>query len=735
MPEEQPPEPYIPSSPDLEFTFRSDPEVDFDSLVFHIDREMQEKDRIQSNETVGISPTRVKALLQEARTVPEVTSGEALHVESLSPSYIDRRQARMGIKNLKFDIPIFLSSSSLQQMSDDRNMRSETSTIRSSPPKSEQTMRASTLSDTLGMAPPTQHPDSDDDNSMEAFDEQLKEELWSLAESARKEVDTLLEDDRIVPPQDCLRLAVPQLDRIVIRPPWDIQQEDFLASSLKEMCLASTSNAEMQNEKNLNWQAIPGHLMQLGLHDQIVDDGKLHKWLESSRGVTRSEQLIFKKQGLRLLDMDDDSDNEMEEDIDLLIDMHQPAMATIATKRDEQDLNLTLDLPVKKRCIPNTDAMQDILRSQDSLTNPESSFSTSNALETFLDLRGGKFKRTLVPKPSLANELVNDPIQSTQSQDNKIVDSCSVSGPLPSQTAIDSTAAMIQVPSTPNQDNSRCVGTKKAQPECMELEWGRSIVVDTAILEKHRSLIGSLEARGADRLNVVYRELSKVGHNACTHALPDMILSPRTALLITNLQALNQRSLPGQGVPGQGMLQTRVLKLAQEYDRLFVLAAITGPTCSLSQAQVDTMTVFTSFCASLFRSNHCTATPVWVSSKENQAIEEALNGRAWDLLCRYAFPEVEPGQSTQKAIDTVALINDETLWEQLLRKAGLNPMAAQVVIGSLRRLDQSGSNFDHGWGLRRLVQLNPGERVDMFESTLGARMVKRLSDVLDRSWG
>lgn len=77
------------------------------------------------------------------------------------------------------------------------------------------------------------------------------------------------------------------------------------------------------------------------------------------------------------------------------------------------------------------------------------------------------------------------------------------------------------------------------------------------------------------------------------------------------------------------------------------------------------------------------------------------------------------------------MIHDETLWELFLRQAGLNPVAAQVVLATLKRPDAHDFQAEQSWGLRRLVQMKAEERANMFGEMIGRRAVERLSTVLD----
>lgn len=106
----------------------------------------------------------------------------------------------------------------------------------------------------------------------------------------------------------------------------------------------------------------------------------------------------------------------------------------------------------------------------------------------------------------------------------------------------------------------------------------------------------------------------------------------------------------------------------------------------------------------------------------------------------------------------LTLLPSETTWELCLRKAGLNPYAAQCVLGMLRKPAEEGGEKEEGkegkavdeashhrqpdrsrdlpaWGLGAFVQMSKTERIAMFAQALGRSAVERVSGLLDRAWG
>ena len=761
------PEPYVPSTSELEFPLRSDEVIDSDDLLLRVGREMAEKDHSKSDEAPGINVVEARKLFQAARSLPDNALGLGSPTEMMISTHAERRRQRRELESLKLDVPFLSSASLFDPDSEDTSAGPDVDQVRWSSSKPEQAFlatsaarmdlvaplsrghgvqrpldfdfahdRSSTLHDLLRDEAMKLEDDLSVSQLDDAFDE-FDEELFRLADSAKTNLDTELDEAKADLPETCLKIPVPQLEKVAIRAPWETRDTETLRRQLDELFLIATSPSDVQEEMQMNWQAIPSRLMKVSIDDSIEDDGQSRKWVGIPQVVTKSEQMLFKRPGLRLLDAGDDSDDEIEEDLELAQDFSKPVVPTVPTKRVGHELlglDPAFDLKVNKPRAMNDDDMHDILGTKHSLEKPLPAASTSNALESFLDLRGGKFKRVQVVPQHAADELEDDPIQATQSEKTVEGNTPQTAGSRLLRELCESTTAAVQVPATPGQEIS-----KDEMPTLKRLAWPRTVVIETAILQRHRSLINFLENTGGDQVKIVYRELARVGRNKSTRASPDMILSPTTALLFTSIQALNQKTLPTQSVAGRSMVQSRVLQVAQDYDRIFiVITTTTTPAGSWTRAQTDMMTAFAGFAASLSSNDDLTVVPVWVTSKPDpQLTDSAINGCVWDMICRYGYPDTNPAASQTQDIDTVVIIDSETLWEQFLRTLGLNPMAAQIVVGALRRYEpgEGSHSPSQDWGLRRFVQMHGEERRDMFGAILGSRTVERVNRMIDERWG
>ena len=88
----------------------------------------------------------------------------------------------------------------------------------------------------------------------------------------------------------------------------------------------------------------------------------------------------------------------------------------------------------------------------------------------------------------------------------------------------------------------------------------------------------------------------------------------------------------------------------------------------------------------------------------------------------------------------INVIQEETIWEHLLRQAGLNAFAAQYILWQLKAKDGSntvGASSVSGhsptvpFGLAALVRMTDQERMEMFGQVVGQKVMARMSKALD----
>ncbi|KAK4942694.1 hypothetical protein LTR10_017643 [Elasticomyces elasticus] len=564
---------------------------------------------------------------------------------------------------------------------------------------------------------------------------------------------------------DVEKMPVPNLSEVRVSVPPEVSRSDLLASLFNDVVPSSQFSSLSNNEGRLAWSPFSPSLLDTNINERIEDTGLAEQAVRPPKGVIRSEQLLWKQPGLRLLNMNDESDEEMEEDEDLARAMSSPPQSDIPQKRiaSEGDLKPRSSASVSParekmdiddvagntrpstastRSLLPPGALRISLKPSTWQQNPEtkddvpgqhshttnSTFSASASIATFLDLRGKKFKRTQPHQKPCKEEISSDPIQTTQTETLDIQ-------PLQGVKAGNSSQASeaVQVPATPC--NKPLQLAQDTTPSMKALNGPRYVVLDTTLLQAQRALISHIEHHGKGLLAMIFRDLTagNTSMPGVTSCAPDIILNPRTALFFTHFQALNQKNLPGQSnCTGQGMVQSKIIKLMQVYDRLFVLITMPLAGDQLLSTTQDTIASFTGFCSGHAMQKTCIVSPIWIPpDPPSLRMPGNIVRWTWDLICHHAFPVIDPGHGESSSLESITLIHDETLWELFLRQVGLNPVAAQVVLAMLKRPDAHDFQTEKGWGLRRLVQMEPKGRLDMFAETLGSRTIERLSTVLD----
>ncbi|KAE8376998.1 hypothetical protein BDV26DRAFT_305164 [Aspergillus bertholletiae] len=233
------------------------------------------------------------------------------------------------------------------------------------------------------------------------------------------------------------------------------------------------------------------------------------------------------------------------------------------------------------------------------------------------------------------------------------------------------------------------------------------------------------------------------------HNLPkeaDIIVSPTASIILTTLQATTQLYLPGHKPSPQtngakcvnSPLRERIFLLAPRYRYLYVLVAQGTSSPRSGQGNIPQWTAdkrllasFTSliaFCDSM--SAISTISPVLISPSP-----DTLIGWVLALAHKHAF-KLPPGSvdlpqtaastpvcPTPKTRFDIKTMENETHWELFLRRAGLNPYAAQTILTVLRHERaiplQDDDVEKEMSALSRFIERSPERRRELFPDLIG----------------
>ncbi len=601
-----------------------------------------------------------------------------------------------------------------------------------------------------------------------------------------------------------LKLQVSKLDDVNISDPRVTTTfASMVVQTIKETRIKSIQ-AKDTDETKLNWVPIPQELLQIDMAETVDTSVFVEQLVEKPDNILRSKQLLYKEPGLRILDADVQDDGDMEEDSAFALDSAADTFwKTVPRKRRTEDgaiisfeaqqtmrqaegLQSLSPQPTQSRnssALPITNSNHhDPLQSKQSPSPPQSqlreqspasqkdmddlpepvhkakrtkivcgpsvaevvplpyAFSAAGSLESFLDLRGSKFK-----KPWLldaGSKETCDPCHCTKEIDNDLIlisqthyaAETSSGRPLERTGSPGRLGEHIEVPSTPNGE--RNTDTSTSLPSVTHLDGPRTIIMD-ADLVNNRQLHSFVERQGRNFLTIVYRDLQ---------GKPDVILNPTTCIIYTNFQALTQKSLPGQTPKVHpNTLQDMIRVLALDFELILVMVSLSASLRMQGLGnQSNNMAGFSSFCAAL-RSGYKSVqvVPLWIPIEDrldgSSATGSSLCRWTWASICRHAFKAMTTSTSAGKE-ERIGIIQEETLWELFLRKTGMNAMAAQVVLGRLKRpagTNRGGSNADEvsmsgrTWGLGKFVSISPEERLALFGKLVGVSALERINNVLD----
>ncbi|KAF2873348.1 hypothetical protein BDV95DRAFT_592732 [Massariosphaeria phaeospora] len=234
----------------------------------------------------------------------------------------------------------------------------------------------------------------------------------------------------------------------------------------------------------------------------------------------------------------------------------------------------------------------------------------------------------------------------------------------------------------------------------------------------------------------------------------DLLLSPSTGLIIATLQQLRQRALPGQ--PDRSPLRERIGVLQYRYERLVIMISeglsremeAHGTGRPLDTRDKETLAHFEKF----------------VSEIEGDVLVEYVRGGEQALarsivkqMAVYGLPHASQDISSLKfaSEETYVSVQKTSIsfslslpaWEVFLRRAGLNPFAAQVILASMKEpydltvtssspnSSESSSKSVSVFGLPAFLMMEAEERIDRFQVLLGgSRILKRVSAMMDQEW-
>jgi hypothetical protein len=556
---------------------------------------------------------------------------------------------------------------------------------------------------------------------------------------AAERVIRQIEQETLVAADATGRVQVPVMDFSVPNPPWKILQNaqgPIISVSIQKEIIKEVVGGGLpmwpgqnRGQTKLKWNPFPHDLAKTAQQEDYPADDRTWQLLLKRPGddqIADTSTITWKPQGLRILKEDDDYDDEIEtgrfqrnntQDIPVLTKKRRMEFDMGQNDGLEEEtfkpVELTSDISDSTRAGAlgrrNTSKSNDFISSKNLLGGQSDSggfglliggaFSAENAVDNFLELRGIK-KQKLTSSSHFYknNNEIQIQEQATQEehQDRSATLRSPINDPLPFPA--------LGLPTAPI-----------------------SAIVSSSLL-KHRKLIKYIESQ-LPGLKLIERDFTS--HNTIAwiphsvtrspQASPldseaDLIVSPFTGIILTTLQKIKQKPLPGHKT--RPAIRDRLEKASVRYDKLVILVSegrSAESTNGLDENNCNAFTEFVGFTLGL-----------------DATILVQFVGGGEETLFKWLVNSI-----VQHAAIGQSLLEEETHWELFLRRAGMNAYAAQSISSVVKASEsvhqQSHSKIDQV-GLAGFVQMGKQQRIDMFQEVCGKRLLERVSAGLDAIW-
>jgi hypothetical protein len=441
----------------------------------------------------------------------------------------------------------------------------------------------------------------EDDGAEPDFDELFKD-----IEPYAKEAITKVENEKLLGADTTARAEVPSVSFALPVSPWDeyskknmgkhkpdvteldAQMKFLLRIKREDLQSASSWHGLSSLERNMQWSIFTTKISKIDLDERLHGEAEVNKLLAgmTSGSIATSSSQVWKPEGLRILDAENEeeeiepADREGPVQMDDLIRKRKRKLEIEEEGPEEHRKRMVSQLPPQSQPLPHIskshhwsgrvtvqrssktgsqpDYAQDCVAPtsssrQKTLQAPTETsndlmfggFSATSALHKFMETQGRAVKP--VSSPLSTNQAL--PIRSREPSLDQLA---STSRQRPGQSTADDHAMQIAPPSLPQLPD-----LPQNLKQC-------SVIVSSAFLQQ-RALLKRIE-KLHQRAEIIYRDYDRP-HSPCKEA--DIVLSPSTGLVLTTLQQLKQRPLPGQ--PDRSRVEESVSMLQLRYERLVVI--------------------------------------------------------------------------------------------------------------------------------------------------------------------
>ncbi|KAI4934370.1 hypothetical protein J4E85_002226 [Alternaria conjuncta] len=597
-----------------------------------------------------------------------------------------------------------------------------------------------------------------EDDEGGAGSDQFFHEIEEQAERANEKI----ENERLSGADTIARVDIPYMDFSLPMAPWieysrrkggdhrpddtelQAQMQFLLRIKREDLRLAKSWHGLSIPERELKWGFLTTKVSTLSLEEKLHGESEVTKIVtELTTGdVATSSAQVWKREGLRILDEDEDEEDLDPEEYDERNDME----ALIRKRKLEMEEEVvekhrrrTSSQPTARPQIRSSTEMQESHHFGEREPTEDQSAKTRSkrldhpsqnpqvAKQATGDLMFGGFSATTALNKFMQTR--GKPVDRVESSTAKVSDSRDRDQTMTHTLPVRSRGSSSDQPVHQAQQAQT---TNKPLPQLPTVPSNLapcSFVISSTFLQQ-RGMLKLIESIYPSA-EMVYRDYT-LPHSAAKEA--EIILSPSTGLIFTTLQQIKQRALPGQ--PDKSPMKERMLKLQLRYERLIVLVSegLSREMEELGSSRPDDPR----------DTEALKAFDMFASKLEGEVLVRYVRGGE-QALARFTVVEMAnyglPYGSAD--IGDIKPVAQETSWEVFLRRVSLNPFAAQVIMAWLRKplnMPIAPSSTHHAktvsaFGLARFLLMGEEERIHSFQALMGGyRVLMRVSELIDQRW-
>ncbi|RYP29451.1 hypothetical protein DL767_006720 [Monosporascus sp. MG133] len=526
------------------------------------------------------------------------------------------------------------------------------------------------------------------------------------------------------------RVPIPVMDFCVSEPRWQEVPSDALSQWdwIRQTCGAFNASLwpgdSKKERKDFCWSIFPPKLGYISLDESVEDEEALTSLLGVPKPgeIPTSADYVWKQPRLAILRHQEDSEWEELEPIMEIIEQETPNDLDSLVKKRRRNAE---EDPASSSPVDMVDLVQfpDSSKEQTSevptdaqsqktslLIGDNDGSAAATLLSNFVDFHTAKrrkqTKSSFFPVAE-SNKKGAEPVAAT----NPVSENQTKRGTPPDQPQLKHATMAPCPPVMPFAGPTKIIKS---------LDLGRNIF---SRLTKLCPTVEIIE-RDFDRWNTVAWENNSVSRSPVVSSLAaeaDIIVSPATGIIVTTLLRAIQKPPPGH--KGDAAIRERLSNVALRYERLIVLVSegnrVDETTRNLTPFECAAYRDFVGFVAALPTNGQT----YYVGGGDDTLAKWLVS-----FITRY---------SPEAAAVREYLIEEESLWELFLRRAGMNAYAAQGVLALLKSDDRTPEEeVVSRFGLPAFVRMSAEERMHAFRGLLGGENVlTRVSNLLDTRWG